>query len=202
MKRNTKEDILSACIDLFSENGFSAVSVRDIARRVGINESSMYNHFTSKDEILETVVQKFSAGFGRAYSMDEVALENQLKVAGPEVFLQNHVLNVRERMAPEVQKTWKIIYMESFRSPRIREFYLTVAWQAPVDFYERVFTRMLQKGMIQAQDPKALAGEFNFAMVGLLIEFLMLQQAGGTDTGENLKKMFAHIHFFCGAIKR
>lgn len=36
MKRNTKEDILIAALNLFAEKGFDGVSVRDIAEEVGI----------------------------------------------------------------------------------------------------------------------------------------------------------------------
>jgi AcrR family transcriptional regulator len=38
---NTKEKILREALDLFSVNGFEAVSMRDIASAVGIKESSL-----------------------------------------------------------------------------------------------------------------------------------------------------------------
>ena len=56
---SNKEKILNTAIDLFSNKGFNAVSVRDITRGVEIKESSLYNHFKSKDEILETIFWNF-----------------------------------------------------------------------------------------------------------------------------------------------
>ena len=43
----TKEKITETALDLFSQRGYDGVSVRDIARAVGIRESSIYNHFQS-----------------------------------------------------------------------------------------------------------------------------------------------------------
>ncbi|MGZ7095584.1 MAG: TetR/AcrR family transcriptional regulator, partial [Methanobacterium sp.] len=38
-EKSTKEKIFDVSIDLFSQRGFDAVSVREIAREVGIRES-------------------------------------------------------------------------------------------------------------------------------------------------------------------
>ena len=40
----TKQKILDVALDLFSQNGFSAVSIRDICKVVDIKESSVYYH--------------------------------------------------------------------------------------------------------------------------------------------------------------
>lgn len=39
---DTKQRILDVSLELFSQNGFSAVSIRDICRQVQIKESSVY----------------------------------------------------------------------------------------------------------------------------------------------------------------
>ena len=52
----TKDKILKEAFYLFSERGFHAVSVRDIARAVGIKESSLYNHFKNKQDIFDRIV--------------------------------------------------------------------------------------------------------------------------------------------------
>ena len=50
----TKEKITETALDLFSQRGYDGVSVRDIARAVGIRESSIYNHFQGKRAVFET----------------------------------------------------------------------------------------------------------------------------------------------------
>ena len=45
-------------IELFYRNGYSRTSVRDIVKAAGITNSSLYNHFISKEEILYTIIQR------------------------------------------------------------------------------------------------------------------------------------------------
>ena len=52
----TKEKITETALDLFSQRGYDGVSVRDIARAVGIRESSIYNHFQSKRAVFDGIV--------------------------------------------------------------------------------------------------------------------------------------------------
>lgn len=51
----TKKEIFNSAIDLFMRYGFDNVSLRDIASKVGIQQSTIYNHFKSKNEILYAI---------------------------------------------------------------------------------------------------------------------------------------------------
>ena len=57
---NTKERIIEKSINLFSINGYDSVSIRDIAKNVGIKGSSIYNHFQNKREIYNCVITTYS----------------------------------------------------------------------------------------------------------------------------------------------
>ena len=56
---NNKEKIFQVSIELFSKYGFDGVSVRQIAGEVGIKESSIYNHYSSKQEILNAIFEYY-----------------------------------------------------------------------------------------------------------------------------------------------
>ena len=43
-----KDKIFDVALDLFSKKGYDSVSIRTIASEVGIKESSIYNHYSSK----------------------------------------------------------------------------------------------------------------------------------------------------------
>lgn len=58
-----KEEILSKATQLFSERGFSAVSMRDIASAIDIKASSLYNHLTSKQEMLSEIIGQLASEF-------------------------------------------------------------------------------------------------------------------------------------------
>ena len=82
--KGTKQKILDISLDLFSQNGFSAVSIRDSCGCVGIRESSVYYHFKNKQAILDELLQHFeatAAGF-------MLQLEEALKTT-PDTFEEN-----------------------------------------------------------------------------------------------------------------
>ena len=57
-KPNMREAILCAAEELFSTNGFTAVSVRDIALAAGANPGSVTYHFKTKDGLLLEIYRR------------------------------------------------------------------------------------------------------------------------------------------------
>jgi AcrR family transcriptional regulator len=60
---NRKQEIIKVASDLFKEKGFSAVTMRDIARSVGMKAASLYNHINSKQEILKFIIISLAEDF-------------------------------------------------------------------------------------------------------------------------------------------
>jgi AcrR family transcriptional regulator len=52
---STREKILDAALDLFTDQGFDGTSIREIAERLNISKPAIYHHFASKEEILLTL---------------------------------------------------------------------------------------------------------------------------------------------------
>lgn len=64
MKTSTRKDeIVSSAAKLFLERGYSAVTMRDLAKQLGIKAASLYNHISSKHEILETLIISVAEAF-------------------------------------------------------------------------------------------------------------------------------------------
>ena len=59
MKINNRDKIFDVSVDLFSKYGYDAVSIRRIAREVGIKESSIYNHYKCKESILDAILEYY-----------------------------------------------------------------------------------------------------------------------------------------------
>lgn len=53
----TKERILSAAVEEFSERGFSGARVDDIATRAGCNKALLYQHYGDKEHLFNLVLQ-------------------------------------------------------------------------------------------------------------------------------------------------
>ena len=63
MKRNEKpmkERILEEALQLFSQNGYTGTSMNDIATKLGVTKAALYKHYKSKQEILDSIVEKAS----------------------------------------------------------------------------------------------------------------------------------------------
>ena len=56
----TREKILEVSLDMFAKQGYTAVSIRDICKKVGIKESSVYYHFKNKQSIFDEFINKFT----------------------------------------------------------------------------------------------------------------------------------------------
>jgi TetR/AcrR family transcriptional regulator, cholesterol catabolism regulator len=55
-RSSTAELIRAAAIDLFFEHGYEATSLRAIASQVGIQVGSLYNHLSSKESLLYSIM--------------------------------------------------------------------------------------------------------------------------------------------------
>jgi len=54
-QKNRKEMIIQAAIGTFSTKGFDASTISDIAKKVGIAESTIYEYFRGKEDILLSI---------------------------------------------------------------------------------------------------------------------------------------------------
>ena len=54
---NTREEIITAMLDLGEEKGLSNVSLSDIALEVGIRKASIYSHFESQQTLVDAMVR-------------------------------------------------------------------------------------------------------------------------------------------------
>ena len=68
-----KEEILAAATRVFAAKGFSAATTKDIANEADIGESTLYNYFDSKREIMLAIMdeykQLFDADFREATAL-------------------------------------------------------------------------------------------------------------------------------------
>jgi AcrR family transcriptional regulator len=53
----TRTRIQQIALELFTENGYEATSLREIAERLGVTKAALYYHFKSKDEIIQSLIE-------------------------------------------------------------------------------------------------------------------------------------------------
>src|SRR4051812_15031304 len=53
---STKARALAVALELFSREGYDAVSMREIAEELGVTKAALYHHFTSKEDLARGLV--------------------------------------------------------------------------------------------------------------------------------------------------
>jgi AcrR family transcriptional regulator len=101
-RRGTRERILEAAIQLFSEGGFSAVTVRDICRAARANGAAVNYHFGDKLALYTEVVRVAIAEIRKT---TEAAIEAG-QGAPAEEKLRAHIRIVLERLMAEGPQNW------------------------------------------------------------------------------------------------
>lgn len=90
MKQETrKEEIIRVAAKLFKEKGYSAVTMRDLAAEMGIKAASLYNHISSKQDILKTIIISIAEEF--TYGMDKIINSNATSISKLKSIVALHV---------------------------------------------------------------------------------------------------------------
>lgn len=58
--RDTRERILEAGLALFSKQGYLGATTKEIARKAGIAEITLYRYFPSKEKLFEEMINRYS----------------------------------------------------------------------------------------------------------------------------------------------
>lgn len=195
--QETKERILEAATRLFSERGYNGVSVRDLARAVGIKESSLYNHFPGKDAIVSEIYETFRTRLlSRTVTAEMV--DSMLDAVGGTRYFTTVFRAYSEHMTePSSVMIWRILVAEQFRDPRANKLYNH-------DIHDKlhrdtvlVLSRMAVRGLIRDVDLDAAADGLLEGIKGMLFRFLGSSEEGRAEFLESVDR---HIAFFWACI--
>lgn len=195
----TTRQILDTTAELFARNGYDGVSVREIAEKAGIKESSLYNHFKSKSDILETLFDEFIRYVPETRPSDE-EIDKLLMIMEPEEVFKNILFHVGKSVCGTLSNTAMIINYEKFRNPRAAEMYYRYVVKEPADYYERLINKMIERKMVKPVDARIMAEQYNYVSIALTKEYIMAQY-GLADVHSVVGYMAKTLKFFCGLMK-
>ncbi|GAB2843878.1 TetR/AcrR family transcriptional regulator [Actinocorallia aurea] len=72
-RADRREQLLGVAAELFATRGYAETTMRDIADASGILAGSIYHHFSSKEAILDAILQEFLVGLHGRFSAVEKA---------------------------------------------------------------------------------------------------------------------------------
>lgn len=191
----TKRNILDISADLFARNGYDGVSMRQIAENTGIKESSLYNHFKSKADILETLFDEFITLVPQTRPSEE-EIDRMLMLMEPEEVFKNIVFHVGKSVNGTLLNTSMIINYEKFRNQRAADTYYKYVVKEPADYYERLINKMIEQKMVKPVDARIFAEQYNYVSIALTKEYVMAQY-GLADVHSVVGYMIRTLRFFC-----
>ena len=155
MAKDTKEKILSAALDLFSQSGYAGTNIRELSAALGMGKSSLYRHFESKEAIwnalLDEMITYYAERFGSAENLPPVpeSLEELTQMTMQMVHFTVH----DERII----LTRKVLTLEQYRDVRARELATKHFLTGLTEMFTRIFAGMMDKGLLRRDDPEMLA---------------------------------------------
>lgn len=190
----TKERIFDVAVDLFSRHGYNGVSVRKIADGAGIKESSIYNHFKNKEEILHCIFDCFQEGM-REQRPDASELEYEIEYMVPREVFRLIFIKYGKNRNPRIDKIAAIIFMEQYINQRARSFVKEFMLKEPTDYYEEILKAMSVKGKIRNDiDLKIVAEELNYGFLGIIFDLPVVIREDH-DISTVIQKLSNHVDF-------
>ena len=196
MIKSTKEQIIEESLTLFSQRGFDAVSVKEIANAVGIKAPSIYKHFKSKQDIFNAILDESNRRYAlqtAALNMDgldpqmdaglfETITDEQMVEMGEALF--NHFLHDEF-----TSKMRKLLTIEQFKNQELANLYVMQYMESPLQYQRMIFETLIKKGLMKNGTPEIMAMQF-FSPIFLLL----VQCDANTDKEmESLAKLKRHI---------
>ena len=190
MGKDTKERILAAALDLFSQNGYAGTNIRELTAALGLVKSSLYKHFESKEEIWDALLDSMIAYYGERFGSPERlppapdSLEGLVSMTMGMVDFTIH--------DEKVIKTRKLLTIEQFRDDRARALATKHFLTGLRDMFTPIFKSMMDKGLIRQEDPAMLA----FAYTAPISALIHLCDREPEKTGEAMAQIEAFSRHF------
>ena len=143
-KNARPEEILAAALEVFTDRGFAATTLEDVAKRAGVTKGTIYLYFDSKEALFKALIRETIVPV----------------IAQGEALAQSFTGSARELLERLVREYWRLVGETSLAG--IPKLMIAEAGNFPVlarFYYEEVVTRghRLMAGVIQRG---IKAGEF------------------------------------------
>jgi len=187
---STREDILNESLDLFAKKGYHGTSMREIAKAVGIKGSSIYNHFSGKEDI-------FSELFNYLAPLNLESEKSQEKFLAAEddpLEALNYFANIviEEMQDNNKVKLLKMMIREN-NNPVVKKR-LQRRMESNIERVTKFFAQLQQQGKIKKDlDPEFIANEFGGSLIFYRMRYLLFELDSFEELRAATKK---HISFF------
>ncbi|MBT6209505.1 MAG: TetR/AcrR family transcriptional regulator [Woeseia sp.] len=172
----TKQKLLDAALDAFSESGFAGTSTRDIAARAGVHHPLITYHFSNKDRLWRSAVKYIFADFIDALKATQAENVNACPKARFASMIRIYIYYAASKPALH-----KIIFQES-SNPSSRLDWLSEKFLKPLSEASSGYIAELQdKGVVRPGNPQIIYNMIRVSSGGLIALALELKSTSNID---------------------
>ena len=198
-QEDTKQTILDKALELFSAQGYDAVSVGEIAKAVGIKAPSLYNHFPSKQAIFDAIVEATAAQYEADTDLINIHVQNAVQdipvfteITADALFEKVRQLFAYSLHNETISRFRRMMTIEQFRSPELAALYSRRYVERVLDYHAGIFRALIAAGEITAEDPDTLA----MLYVSPVLTLIGICDRQPEREAESLAKLDAHVKLF------
>jgi len=157
-----REQIVSAAARVFAEKGYHRATTQDIAQEAEVSEGTIYNYFTSKDELLLAIVNRLG---------DLQDLEERLSnaTAGDARSLMNTILHERLEFTQQNFDMLRATLSEILVNPQLSRRYYQELILPTLAALEQFTQRLVEEHRIQAIEAPLVSRVLIGASFGLVL---------------------------------
>lgn len=193
----TRDALLGAALDGFSRDGFGGTSIRDLAKAVGIRESTVYKHFPSKQAIFDALIELADMRLGELGTQLGVSTSDGASAAEDYRDISEQSLSVIAQDMfvfivhdPVFSKLRRLLIIEQYRDAAVAQRLNDYLIAKPLVFQTAVFEELMKGGeFVEDVSPSQAA----LAFYGPIF---MLLQMGEHDEEDAKKLLDEHINGF------
>ena len=166
MAKDTKERILAAALDMFSQNGYAGTNIRELSASLGLVKSGVYKHYESKEAIWNSLLDEMVAYYDERFGSPEHLPPVPDSLEGLTAMTMQMVdFTIHDE---SVIKTRKLLTIEQFRDERARDLATKHFLTGLQDMFTPIFAGMMNKGLIRKDDPAMLAFAYTTPISALI----------------------------------
>jgi len=190
MANDTKERILAAALEMFSQNGYAGTNIRELSASLGLVKSGVYKHYESKEAIWNALLDEMVAYYGERFGSAEHLPPVPDSPEGL-VDMTMQMVNFTVHDA-KIVMTRKVLTLEQYRDVRARELATKHFLTGLTEMFTYVFTGMMEKGLLRQDDPAMLA----FAYTAPISALIHLCDREPEKTEDALKQVEKFSRYF------
>ena len=162
-----REKIINAALDLFSQKGYDATPVDEIAESIGMKGPNIYKYFKGKEEVLKELSAKMEEGYRQRMKMNPEEGSNISSRDELKAYSMNQIRFTIED--DKIKKLRKMGTIEQFRNPHFSRQTSEHQFDNMQRQFTAIFKSLMDKGILDNDDPEMMAMEY-YAPVSLLIQ--------------------------------